>query len=48
VPIYSDLLLVKAILSSVQDLLRGILKVEPSYHMIWPFFFGIVDDGRLQ
>jgi len=35
-PIYSDLLMVKAIFSLVQDLLRGILEVKPSYHMVWP------------
>jgi hypothetical protein len=33
--IYSDLLLVKAIFSSVQNLLHGILEVGPFYHMIW-------------
>ena len=35
-PIYSDLLMVKAIFSPVQDPLRGILEVKPSYHMVWP------------
>ena len=33
--------------SSVQDLLRGILEVEPSCRMIWPSLFDRVDDDRL-